>query len=536
MKWNVATKLFAGFGVCGALVIALAIVGAQSASQSIQESQRVVHTREVLGELSALFALINDAETGNRGFVITGQESYLDPYVAAVAQLEGQARLLSKLTSESQAQQRRFAELDPLLRNRLATLKRGVELRRTRGFEAVQAQILTGDGQREMSQIRRLVGEIDGEEAGALKAREASAARSARATFWALGMMAGLGLVFILLIGLAIHRNVAWPLTKLTQTAQRIAIGDLSSPMATDLRTDEVGALSRAFDRVTQTLRDQTRQLTEGANVLGASASEIVATSSQLAASAMETAAAVSETATTVQEVRQVTELSGQKARAVEGGAQRTAQISLGGKKSTEELAEGMARIRLQMEAIAASMVRLSEQGQAIGQIVAAVEDLAAQSNLLAVNAAIEAAKAGEHGKGFGVVAQEVRSLADQSRLATNQVRTLLGDIQKATAAAVMATEQGGKAVEAGERQLAAAGESLGALSLSVMEAVQAATQIAAAGREQLVGMDQVVSAMENIKQASGQNVASAKQLEAAARGLDELGDRVKKLVENYKL
>ena len=102
--------------------------------------------------------------------------------------------------------------------------------------------------------------------------------------------------------------------------------------------------------------------------------------------------------------------------------------------------AEFKQRIREQMEAIAESMVRLSEQGQAIGQIIATVEDLAAQSNLLAVNASIEAAKAGEHGKGFGVVAQEVKSLAEQSKQATNQVRTILSDIQKATTAAVMAT------------------------------------------------------------------------------------------------
>src|SRR5438128_9984713 len=112
-----------------------------------------------------------------------------------------------------------------------------------------------------------------------------------------------------------------------------------------------------------------------------------------------------------------------------------------------------MARSREQMNSIAQIMVRLSEQNQAIGQIIASVDDLAQQSNLLAVNASIEAAKAGDQGKGFGVVANEVKSLAEQSRQATTRVRNILSDIQKATGAAVMATEQGSKSVESGLQQ-----------------------------------------------------------------------------------
>ncbi|MEZ0317878.1 MAG: methyl-accepting chemotaxis protein, partial [Methylophilaceae bacterium] len=216
--------------------------------------------------------------------------------------------------------------------------------------------------------------------------------------------------------------------------------------------------------------------------------------------------------------------------------SQKAAQSTQSGRKSIEDASAGMERIRQQMDAIAISMGRLSEQSQAIGQIMASVEDLAAQSKLLAVNAAIEAAKAGEHGKGFGVVAQEVRSLAEQSRQATNQVRTILGDIQKATTTAVMATEQGSKAVEAGTWQTEVAGAAIKALDGSVASSTQAAMQIAASSQQQLVGIDQVASAMESIKQASIQNVASARQLESAAGNLNELGQRLKQRVERYKV
>jgi methyl-accepting chemotaxis protein len=204
--------------------------------------------------------------------------------------------------------------------------------------------------------------------------------------------------------------------------------------------------------------------------------------------------------------------------------------------KSTTEAAGGINRIKQQMDSIAETMTRLGEQSQAIGQIVSTVEDLAAQSNLLAVNAAIEAAKAGEHGKGFAVVAAEVRSLAEQSKQATGQVRNILNDIQKAASAAAMATEQGSKAVDAGVTQAGLAGQSIQSLATTVTEGAQAATQIAASSQQQLIGVDQVASAMESIKQASTQNVASAQQLEAAAHNLKDLGQRLKGLVQHYKV
>jgi len=342
----------------------------------------------------------------------------------------------------------------------------------------------------------------------------------------------GLGLLMVL----TLSRAIANPLKEISAIAERVASRDLTVAGSINNRRDEVGVLAETFRRMVSNLRQVTGDIKEGVNVLGSSASEILAATTQVAAGAAETATSVSETTTTVEEVKQTSQLASQKAKYVSESGQKSAQVSQSGKKAIEQTIAGMNRIREQMEAIAESIVRLSEQSQAIGEIIATVNDLAEQSNLLAVNAAIEAAKAGEQGKGFAVVAQEVKSLAEQSKQATAQVRTILGDIQKATSAAVMATEQGGKAVEAGVKQSLEGGESIRVLADSIAEAAQAATQIAASAQQQLVGMDQVALAMENIKQASAQNVASTKQAEVAAQNLHQLGEKLKLLVEQYKL
>ena len=574
MKWNVGAKIALGFGVT---LLIFSIVGAVSYNATSQLIEGVDSRRqayEVLLKLERVLIELNAVEVGQRSYILVGDRSYLDKYETAMRNVGREFEALRGVI-EDPDQRQRLDALAPVLNERLELIKRPLDAYASQGQDAAVQMIKVGKGKAVSDEVRRMIGELTAAESKLLKERAAGAQADAnRAHHVILGGILT-ALLFATLAGYLITRSVARPLQELTRVAERITAGDLNVEVAVDQRGDEVGILARAFERMAHSLRamagaaekiaagdlrstieplsaqdvlgnafarmsadlrGQIREMHEGANAVGSAAAEIVAATSQLAASASESAAAVSETTTTVEEVRQTAELASEKAKQVSDSAQKAAQVSQSGRQSTQEVTVGMERIRQQMDAIAGSMMRLSEQGQAIGQIIATVEDLSAQSNLLAVNAAIEAAKAGEHGKGFGVVAQEVRSLADQSREATNQVRMLLGEIQKATASAVMATEQGAKAVEGGTRQSAVAGDAIQALSVSATEAAQAATQIAASSNQQLIGVDQVAGAMESIKQASTQNVASARQLEAAARNLNELGQRLKHMVGRYEI
>ncbi len=359
------------------------------------------------------------------------------------------------------------------------------------------------------------------------------------------GLVILASMLIAILLTTGLQRLISRPILNLAKTAELISRKKDYSARAEKLSNDELGLLTDSFNQMltdigernsalvtaNESLQSQSRQIAESVVVLNSSAREILDFTAHVSSSAAQTATAVTETTTTVEEVRQIAHHSSDKALQVSHSAETVTQSSQVGKSATEETLVGMNLIRQQMESIAQSMVRLSEQSQAIAQIVAAVDDLAAQSSLLAVNASIEAAKAGEQGRGFAVVAQEVKSLAHQSKQATNQVRTILTDIQKATSDAVMASEQGSKAVDAGVKKSTDAGKSIVALAESVTLAAEAARQIAASAKQQLVGMDQVASAMESVKQVSTHNLDSAHNLQIAARKLSELGERLQQLV-----
>jgi methyl-accepting chemotaxis protein len=357
---------------------------------------------------------------------------------------------------------------------------------------------------------------------------------SARSDMLILGAVA---IVLAVIISILLTLSITRPLNLCVQTADRIASKDLTPDLNVyKKRNDEFGILLQSLSKMILILREQIHEILEGVNVLASSSSEILASTTQIASSSSETAAAISETSTTVEEVRQAAQLSSQKAKILSDSAQHVAQVSQGGQKSVEDTISGMSHIRDQMVTIEQAVVRLSEQSHSIGSIIASVTDIADQSNLLAVNAAIEAARSGEQGKGFSVVAQEIRNLAEQSKESTMHVRNILNDVQKATNEAVLATEQGNKAMETGVKQSLEAGEAIRILTGSISETAQVSTQIVASSQQQLVGMDQIGIAMQSINQAGIETAASMIQSEKSVRNLNDLGQKLKEIVERFKV
>jgi methyl-accepting chemotaxis protein len=482
MRASIGQRLGAGFALP---LLILAVVGGVShraMNNSIETSRWVDHTYEVLDTLAQLQVSLEGAQSTERGYLITGKEEFLQPFEKNTALIPGIVKRLSELTVDNGRQQQRIEEIKPVIEAALLRFKKRIELRRAKSIEAMESALPTEQSQEIMDRFERKRGELEEEERRLLKERAAASESSTLTTQAVIVWGTVLGFLLVSAAGFFISRGISGPIES---GIQRIA----------------------------------------------SSASEILAATTQQASGAQEESVAIQETTTTVHEVRQTAQLSSEKAQAVAELVRKTSQTSQEGRRAAEETLQGMQEAKVRMEGIAERVLGLSEHGQAIGEIIATVNGLGEQSNLLAVNAAIEAAKAGEAGKGFSVVASEVKALAEQSKQATSQVRQILGEIQRATQAAVLATEQGVKASEAGEGLARRTGEAIHLLTESLAEAAQAAQQIFVTAQEQSAGVDQVATAMENIRQVSTQNMAATRQMERAARDLSSLAQQFKALV-----
>ncbi len=319
---------------------------------------------------------------------------------------------------------------------------------------------------------------------------------------------------------------------------EQVAEGDLTSRLSLNGRDDKdaLVTLGHNLNTMVERLGQMTRQVRESTAQITRAAAEILSSTTQQASSANEQSSAISQTSTTIDEVKTIVEQAFIKAKAVAEQAQRTRDVSRTGQQAVTETIGSMQQIKEKVEGIAENILALSEQTQQIGEITSTVNDIASQSNLLALNASVEAARAGEHGKGFAVVAVEVRNLAEQSKQATSQVKSILNEIQRATNAAVMATEEGTKGVDMGVQLTGKAGDTIEMLAANISDSANAAQQIVASAQQQTTGMEQISLAIENINQATMQNLVSIRQAEKSAQDLANVANQLETLVARYKL
>ncbi|SMH44358.1 methyl-accepting chemotaxis protein [Azospirillum agricola] len=337
------------------------------------------------------------------------------------------------------------------------------------------------------------------------------------------------------LVAYLIGGSITRRLGKAIEFVTKVGHGDLTQSVTIPGR-DELAILGDHLNEMAGRLKSMAGTTRQTAESVHAATAQIRASTQQQSASVAEQLAAVEQTTATLSEITESGAQINRRAQDVAHGAQSVAASSHSGLKAVDDTIQAMDAIREQAEAVAENIVMLSERTQAIGEIIVTVNDIAERCHLLALNAAIEAAAAGEHGRTFTIVAGEIKSLADQSKEATAQVRSNLSEIQHGINASVMLTEEAVKRVAAGKRQTDSTQTTIRSMADNIQESVLAFQQIVAGTNQQQIGLEQVIQALQNIREASSQTAAGTRQLEGAAANLNNLGQGLVEAVRNYRV
>jgi methyl-accepting chemotaxis protein len=480
--WTFGRILAAGYALAAVVLLVVAAAGYWSIATLIANNQQVSHTHQVRRQLAELRSSLKDAETGQRGYLLTGAESYLEPYQTARPQIRSLYEEVRRLTSDNAEQQQRLQTLAPLLDTKLAELQQTIDLRRGQGLDAALKIVTTDAGKTTMDRVRAVIADVDRAETALLDRRSGAAETSARL---AQGVILWGGMGGIVLVGL-----IGW----FTVTAL-------------------------------------TRRIGGAVGLVQSSSAELQAAANQQATSAKEQASAMNEIATTIRELIATSRQIAESAQRVAQIAEDTDGSARAGDDTIDTANGSIAGIRHQVDLIVNHMLDLGKKSQQIGTVLDIVAELAEQTNILAINATIEAAGAGDAGKRFSIVADEIRKLSDRVAGSTKEIRGLIDDVRAAVNTTVMATESGSKAVDVGSRQFGEVASSFRQISGLVATTTETAKEIELSTKQQSTAVEQVNVATSNVAQATKETEASSAQILQTASELANLSRDLARLI-----
>ncbi len=344
-----------------------------------------------------------------------------------------------------------------------------------------------------------------------------------------------IGFILSILIGFIITRSVSCGVRELDRAATRLADGDLTARANWDSK-DELGGVARVFNKMATEFSSLIKQVHQSADQV-ANAAEIQTNGAEKVSliSKNQTQQA-SIAATSIEGLNSAVKEVAQKTAEVVAAANEASVMAAEGQQVVNNAANGIQQVSRTVSASAEMIEALGQRSNQIGQIVKVIKDIADQTNLLALNAAIEAARAGEQGRGFAVVADEVRKLAERTTAATSEISQMISAIQSETGSAVSTMEKGSVQVSEGVAMANQAGKSLQEINNSVKRVVEMVQQIASATRSQSESSDEITSRVEHIAKMALENAESVDETTHSSHDLQQLSGHLQALVSKFKL
>jgi methyl-accepting chemotaxis protein WspA len=575
MKWSTGKQIIFGKLISIVVLIIVSVIAgitvrdlkASFASHN-QAGMRLATADEFL-------SLVQDLETGQRGFLITNDERYLQPFNDAKARLQGVQTRLVTLTEDTPARRQIVNSLIELAAAKQRELEKTIQLDRQQGFEAAKAVVVQNTGKELMDKIRAAVAALEvqtEDEFSALETLVKHRTGFLFATIW-------FGLPTAALVMLGIGVFTAWiitaPLRKMIAAADSISEGNLSVPVPELGRTDEVGALSRAFHRMLHFLNDTVsasqriaagdltvaikprsahdqfgqaqagmvaqlsrliQQVQRAGIQVNSSSVEIAAASRQQHSTAAEVAATTTEVGATAREMSTNALALLKSADQVSAVTKETATLASNSKSGLGRMEGIMRQIADASTDVTAKFGVMDEKVGNINVVITTINKVADQTNLLSLNAAIEAEKAGEYGRGFAVVAAEIRRLADQTASATLDIESMVKEMVSAVSSGVAGMDRFTAEVLRGTQEVAQVSRQLDEVIEQVQSLAPNIVVVNEGMRSQSQGAQQISDALIQLTEAARQTADAARDSTNAAEQLNEATHVLQDLIAKFKL
>ncbi|MBN8708180.1 MAG: hypothetical protein BGO12_06975 [Verrucomicrobia bacterium 61-8] len=575
MRWTINRQIAAGYAISLLFVIALGVTAYWTSHQMLDAFNQRRNATQIIIASDQILNLVQDAENGQRGYLLTGAEPYLEPYRSAVSRLPSALDTLKRLVEKSVIGQEGVAELQMAVSDNLAELARTIDLRRASQDAAALQIVNQGAGKEAMERIRQRLDAIKQAQLNEQVARndEAQGAAAFLLDVLAIGIPLSVGVMIF--SGIVTSRRVLRPVEEITEAARLVSEGDLEVKLPEKSKLEEIHALTRSFERMVASLRqsanlserlasgdltvevkplsdkdvvgksqagmvtklsDLIEQVQRSGVQVNSSAVQIAAASKQQQSTASEMASTTTEISATSREISVTAAELLKAADNMNEVCQRLVGLAVDGKEGLQRMDQVMRHIIDASVAITARFGEMNDRAGTINSVVTTITKVADQTNLLSLNAAIEAEKAGEYGRGFSVVASEIRRLADQTAASTLDIEQMVKEMLASVSAGVMGMDKFSEEVRRNAHEVTDVTRQIDGMIEQVQLLAPSVESVYEGMRTQTQGSAQISEALVQLGDAARQTADAIRDSNRAVEQLNEATGGLQKAVSRFKL
>ncbi|QXE90461.1 methyl-accepting chemotaxis protein [Geomonas subterranea] len=535
---RVGTKLMSAFLLVAVICAVVGGIGVLKIRQIVDADTHLYRQITApLGDVAQMSISFQRVRINLRDFVEAKQESERQEALATIQKLRkevGERAETFKKALDTDEERKRFNEFIESRKvygsyiDRVIGLVQGGKIEEAMGLmhgEAKKAAL------HEQEQLNKLMELMEGQG----KAASDDNMKVANAATMVMMVLVIAGVVVAIVCGLVITRMITAPLQGAVAVASAIGAGDLSVRIEGG-SGDETGQLMVALKAMADNLRSTIGKVADTSAQVASASNQLHSTSEQIATGAEEVAAQAGTVATAGEQMSATSSDIARNCQMASEGAKRASQTAQAGAEVVQATVTVMGQIAAKVQETSQTVESLGERSDQIGAIIGTIEDIADQTNLLALNAAIEAARAGEQGRGFAVVADEVRALAERTTRATREIGEMIKAIQGETKGAVVAMEEGVRQVQAGTAEAAKSGSALQEILEQINDVAMQVHQVATAAEEQTATTSEISSNIVQITQVVQQTSQGAQESAMAAAQLHTNSEELQQLVRQFRL